>query len=645
MKISFRRILNQNTAIRNTVVSLRKSLLVAVALFVGSVALDAMAQVHQFPNSGLPIRIEGEDYSAASESYPFAVNCDACSGDRTLGYYWSNSWFDLEVNVPEMLNYHISLRAASPSGTTIEVEMIDDLGAVKLTTISVPKTGSWTAFQDTVSVTMSLPAGVRVLRFRNMVDGANIDYITVKAGTPYSVGRAAPTPNAGPGINPLKGFGSSWWRPNEDHASVGFQYIEWGRFEPQDGVFDWDYVEEVLNRDGSRGRHIIVQFAVDWDDWGKAEPVGDSHYKGPDWLLTSVGENRGPAFPDDPNSRISRATRYNDPEFIVQATEAINTLFNGDGVHPGLGEDSRTFVLQVGLLGYWGEWHTYPRTDWGPTRQTKQTILDVYLNNLGHDGLTQVRYPDEPVNVPQKGMGYTNGSATPTAHGYEFGTAIADGELWKNGPVGGEWPPSIETSYWEKFFLTDEGKLFLRLGGYSTMTPPEAHEILAQLPGWTMDGLFMEMHKLMGYNFQANAIRHLVSSDESGLTHVEVDLSNVGIAPFYKDWILQLAILNAETGSVVEFVNTNFDLRTLGPNELTTVADSFCVELHPDVNYQIGLRILQPGADMPKTCQWKLNARNAYVVLANNVEVVEGVWDEDNALRGGWNILDTVDIN
>ena len=46
---------------------------------------------------------------------------------------------------------------------------------------------------------------------------------------------------------------------------------------------------------------------------------------------------------------------------------------------------------------------------------------------------------------------------------------------------------------------------------------------------------------------------------------------------------------------------------------------------------------------------WKLRDRNAYIVLANNVKVIDGKWDQDkegykgtNALQGGWNILGDV---
>lgn len=614
----------------------RKLLLVVASLIASNVAQEATAEVQKLRERGRTL-IEGENYSAASEESPYAEASQKCSGQKQLAYYWGGSWFELELDVPKMRNYTMSLRASSPFGTEIEVQMVDDSGNMaSLANIVVPNTGSWTDYTDTERVTLSLPDGVTTLRFKNSLYGANIDYLTFAAGSDDDIVSAAPVANAGPDINPLKGWNSGWWRENEDYASVGFQYIEWGQFEPEDDKFDWKYVEQVLDRPGSKNRHVILQFVVDWDDWDAKNPNGESHYKGPKWLLDRVGQNEGLADPKDPKSRVTRATNYNDPAFIEEASEAIKTLLDH------FKEDPRTFVIQVGVLGFWGEWHTFPREDWGPTRFTKFAILDAYMKNLGPDGLTQFRYPDDLPEARRRGMGYTNGSATTTDHGYEFGEAIAKDQLWKNGPVGGEWPPNVELKHWKSFFQTDEGDFFIKQARYSTLLPPESREIAQKLPDWKQDGRFMKMHRQLGYNFQAKAVRHLVSVDDSGQTHIEVDLHNVGIAPFYKNWEVQLAIIKTETAEVVDVIKIDTDLRKLGPTKSITFSGSSKTKLDPLVEYQIGLRILQPRADKTKTKAWSLNARNTYVVLANDVKVAEGKWNEKYALEGGWNILDDI---
>ena len=197
---------------------------------------------------------------------------------------------------------------------------------------------------------------------------------------------------------------------------LGFQSIEWGMFEPEDDHFDWSYVEAVLDREGTRGRHFILQFVVDVDDpatqrTGRQEPLSRPR------LVTRSRQVRTEAQlePDQPNSRITRATRYDDRVFIEEATEAIKALLDH------YRDDPRVFVFQAGVLGFNGHWNTNPRDDWGPTQFTKSEIFDAYQSSLGPDGLLQVRYPRDPVNKPQRGLGYYSSNAAPTSQGYAFG--------------------------------------------------------------------------------------------------------------------------------------------------------------------------------------------------------------------------------
>lgn len=60
--------------------------------------------------------------------------------------------------------------------------------------------------------------------------------------------------------------------------------------------------------------------------------------------------------------------------------------------------------------------------------------------------------------------------------------------------------------------------------------------------------------------------------------------------------------------------------------------------------YRLAIRISQPGADEAKSQPWKLDARNTYIVFANNVPVVDGRWGSQNRLVGGWSILGTVAV-
>ncbi len=600
----------------------------AFVLLAGVIAPAVGAEVTSLRVHGNTL-IEAEHYSASSKENPSVESCIQCSGELNLGFMWKSRWFEIEVNVPRSCDFTISLRASSITGTSVEVQRLGSDSQIlsRLGEIKVPKTREWKNYTDTAGIKVSLASGTHTLRFKNLGEGVNVDFVTFTAASEDSVVSYYPPKNSGPDKNPLKGFSSGWWRPNDDYATVGFQYIEWGQLEPQDDQFDWEYVEEVLHREGTRGRHLILQFVVDWDH---REPV-DENYVGPDWLLERVGEHRGYAVADDPSSRPMRATKYDHPVFVREATEAISVLVDY------FKDDPRGFVLQAGPLGFFSEWHAFPRLDWSPSQKTKFAIADAYLKNLPPKLFTQIRYPDEPGFKPRPRVGYFNGSATLTEHGYAFGEAVEKRSLWQYGPITGDWPPDVKKPLWKRFFLTDEGQRFIKQAGYSTLLMPEHKEIKQQLPDWTPDGRFMSMHREMGYNLQVDRVRHIVT--DAGLVQIELTLGNIGIAPFYQDWEVQLAILNGENPEIIELIAIDTDLRKLAPGKSMVLRTTSQTELDPNGLYQVGLRISQPGADETKPKRWLLDARNTYVVLANDVHVIEGAWNERHALEGGWHVL------
>ena len=38
----------------------------------------------------------------------------------------------------------------------------------------------------------------------------------------------------------------------------------------------------------------------------------------------------------------------------------------------------RVAFIQLGLLGFWGEWHTYPRNELFASEKTRRRVLEAY---------------------------------------------------------------------------------------------------------------------------------------------------------------------------------------------------------------------------------------------------------------------------
>lgn len=650
--------------------SLLKTLMAAASFLATSLAQTTVAETpFNLASFGQNAVIEAEDYSRASEGYPHAEPTDVASGGQNLGYYWAGTWFEVDVMSSQKASYLLSLDASSPEGTTIDVFQIEEDGQEKpVAVIDVPPSHQW-QWHDYQSVaaneTFTLPAGNHTLRFVNRGSGVNVDYINAQ-----TLFRNRIPSTVGPDTNPLKGFATGWQFDDQSYASVAHQYIEWGKFEPENNQFDWDYVHEVIeglnpwNADeahptwgGSRGRHVTIQLVCDWDYSANV----DDNYKGPQWLIADeeagglgVELRRGTA---SDGSREMTAIDYDNPVFIQQAQEAIDELMSGKLTgNGGLLDHPQVFMVQIGMLGFWGEWHTDGRVDWYPSETTKATILATYLDNLKNlDDYTQFRYPGEI--EPVYGIGYTNGSAAPTEHGWDFGIKIDELGLKNDGPVGGEWPPGLETGpespqsqkYFHRFFQTYEGLQFLFRGRYSFMKPPTLSDINRGLllsgsnSNWQQDWIFDYMHKIMGYNFRVREVFHkVVLGNEEDQVFFETDLINNGIARFYKNWNVQLALLDAQTNEVISIMEpvSDLDISSIDSGESGNLRARFAVKLQQGSLYKIGLRILQPDADLPKSEPWgSLAAENVHVKLSNAIEVVPAFWDEDNALNGGWNVI------
>ena len=68
---------------------------------------------------------------------------------------------------------------------------------------------------------------------------------------------------------------------------------------------------------------------------------------GPGWLYDEIGVER---LRDENGKYI---TNFNNEKFISEAQEAINAL------SIRYDSDPRIYTFQLGVIGYWGEWHSY----------------------------------------------------------------------------------------------------------------------------------------------------------------------------------------------------------------------------------------------------------------------------------------------
>lgn len=368
-----------------------------------------------------------------------------------------------------------------------------------------------------------------------------------------------------PKDNPLKGFlpfakyyEDGAYRPHFPH-SMEWAYIRlsdvmtgYDRFTFDDGL------EPILNAIQSRHHQAALRIHVDYP--GQASGV-------PPFLLDAGVQMKpytvfgGGLCPD-----------YSDPRLLSalnQFVRAFGDRYDGD---PRIG------FITAGLVGFWGEWHTYPYNghddpeDWMPSLAEQERLLRAYVDAFAKTKVL-VRYPT--AGSPSLPMGYHDDSfaySTIGTRSYDFMRLLEEaGELdkWQTEPIGGELRPELQNGIWTDL-TPDEAQDYdasvqathaswlINQGVFRTEFPAQGPDYERALAG----------HVRLGYELHVAEVRWWPS--RTGLA-IEVDVSNRGVAPFYYDWPIELALWDRRTGQIFFREETDWHLTTVLPGPNATV--------------------------------------------------------------------------
>jgi len=318
--------------------------------------------------------------------------------------------------------------------------------------------------------------------------------------------------------------------------------------------FDWSPIEEKLALTKSRGCQMTYRVMLEYP--GKSIQVPQ--------FLVEEGVKITKWHRDAADGGTCQTPDYEDPRLrraLVSFIEALGEKYDGD---------PRVGFLTAGILGLWGEWHNYPRSELMASKETQILVMDAFERAFAKTPIL-LRYPAGEDHYAYA----SNVNRTFGYHDDSFDWATLDTgrsedawfflpslkaagglERWREVPIGGEIRPEL----WE--------------GSFTESPHPKAQgfdECVRQTHvTWLMDtGLFSDRFPLseerrqravqsvqrMGYEF------HIASWRKQG-ERVEIDVENRGVAPFYHDWKAELA-----SG---DKVITRFDLRGILPGETKT---------------------------------------------------------------------------
>lgn len=386
-----------------------------------------------------------------------------------------------------------------------------------------------------------------------------------------------PQPAEGPLDNPLKG-----WCPYTNAGTIHqpysmvFQYISWRELEPAEGNFRFEEWEKGWDVGAARDKHIIFRVYVDYPN----KPSGL-----PDWLRKAgVKES---AYEDYGGGQ---SPDYDDPRMIAGMERLIAALGKRYNHHP------RIAFVQLGLLGFWGEWHTYPRTELYASPETERSIIEAYRAAFPLKSL-MVRYA-RGFAGEQEWIGFHDDmfpEDTDNGKGWSFLAGLRKAkraENWKVAVIGGEMVPGKADQWLGRDFDTTRTMLdrshFTWIGPYGPALAREKDEQFRKRSE--------QLVRKMGYCFQITEVTHRAELKPRETVPLSLKGKNHGVAPFYYPWSVEWALLDS-SGKVVSAEKTEWDIRKWLPGEFAERTE--LVFDVPPGRYRLGLGIRDPWKNQP----------------------------------------------
>jgi hypothetical protein len=334
-------------------------------------------------------------------------------------------------------------------------------------------------------------------------------------------------PSAAPGPldNPLKGW-CTYTHAGEIRQpySMVFRYVAWRDLEPGEGDYRFaEWEARSWNEAAARDKHVVLRVYADYP----SRPSGV-----PAWLLakgvktTRYTDHGGGLSPD-----------YNHPETVAGLERLIAAMGRRYAQNP------RVAFLQLGLLGFWGEWHTWPRSELFASEATQKRVIDAYRAAFPQKILL-ARTAGGPAGR-QAWLGYHDDmfpEDTDGPEGWEFLPRMRRSgrtENWKRAAIGGEMVPNAAKKWLGEGF--DRTMQMVERAHVSWIGP--YNPALERNPTPEFLARSQQMVRRMGYEYVLREVRWPESVTTGGPLPIRITGRNQGVAPFYYPWPVELALL------------------------------------------------------------------------------------------------------
>jgi hypothetical protein len=411
-------------------------------------------------------------------------------------------------------------------------------------------------------------------------------------------------PGPAPASNPLEGFvpyaGSYATFP----YSMEFFYMPLNAVMTGPNTFDWSALDSQLKAIAARGHQAVLRFYLDYP--GRPSGV-------PQFLLNegvachpySAYGNSSSCSPDYGDPRLDQA--------LDQFIAAFGARYDGS---PRIG------FIELGLLGFWGEWHTYPYNgvaepqNWFASPAEQDRVLADYTAAFSKTKLL-VRYPTPCTSCSSVGtsnasmpVGYHDDSfaleTLPSSTGFHFldllSQAGATGK-WRQQPIGGELRPELQACIFDQppdcpnIEAGGDNTVYGAKDFADSVAQTHASWLINQTafdPGYTGADHSRAFAGSQSLGYQFSVTRAAIDQPNNTTLQVGASIANNGVAPFYYDWPLQVAAV-AGDGRIAESWNVALRISSVQPGATGQfVSDLPIGGQMPQGMYSIVVRVVNP---------------------------------------------------
>lgn len=370
-------------------------------------------------------------------------------------------------------------------------------------------------------------------------------------------------------------------------SSVAYFRYYWYQVEPEDGRIDWEKLDGLLEHAHRAGQKLAFRVMTA----GTSGPYMHS----PQWLkdLGCPGyEYRAE------NSTVPHWLPDHDhPLFLDRHLRLIAALGRRYDGHPDFSH------MDIGSVGFWGEWHHLQTGVPLPTEANRIRIIDAYLAAFKKTPLLMcLGFPRGVHHANEHGAGWRAdclgdmGGFSPTWNHMEMGypklIKEADAyEAWKTGPVGFE-------SCWDMRRWKKEGWDIDHIFDYAlNLHTTYLNNKSAPVPEGTRHQVERFLRRL-GYRFTVRSVEHPASVAAGDELELMALWENVGVAPAYADYVAS-AGLGSTDGKVHALTPVKRTVRTWlpgkHPGNLTVQVPAGL----PAGRYDLLLGVVDPGTARP----------------------------------------------